>query len=122
MTDQMTLPAMRDAGAETFFKLALACGIVVAGLEVGYLFYSPMPFDPVGYYIGRDFVNTWLGGQLALTGDPGAYFGLSAYNHLLAERFGGSYPLHIWSYPPPLLPFTLPFALMSHIVAYCLHS
>jgi alpha-1,2-mannosyltransferase len=121
MTVPMIFPAARDAGAEVFFKLALALGIVVAGLEIGYLLYSPLPYDPVGYYIGRDFVNTWLGAQLALTGDPGAYFGLSAYNTLLAEKFGGSYPLHIWSYAPPLLLFTWPLAFLPYMVAYVLY-
>src|SRR5262249_11001405 len=46
----------------------------------------------------------------------------SAYNHLLAERFGGNYPLHIWSYPPHLLLFTWPLALMPYMVAYVLYS
>src|SRR6516165_80689 len=87
-----------SARIETFFNLAFAIGVLVVGLEVGYLIYSPLPYDPVGYLIGRDFVNTWLGGQIALTGDPGAYFGPDAYNGLLAERFGPSYPRHIWSY------------------------
>lgn len=59
MTAEMTLPAARQAGTDTFFKLALAPGIVVVGLEIGYLFYSPFPYDPIGYLIGRDFVNTW---------------------------------------------------------------
>lgn len=122
MTVQMELPAAREAGAEIFFKLALACGIVVAGLEIGYLIYSPLPYDPVGYYIGRDFVNTWLGGQVALTGDPGAYFELRAYNNLLAEKFGATYPLHIWSYPPHLLLFTWPFGLMPYMAAYLLYT
>src|SRR5438309_1141020 len=79
---------------DTFFKLALAVGIVVAGLEVGYLIYSPLPYDPVGYVVGRDFANTWLGAKLALTGDPGRYFEPHLYNELLREHFGADYPVH----------------------------
>ncbi len=121
MTAQTALPVARDAGADTFFKLAFAIGLLVVGLEVGYLLYSPLPYDPVGYLVGRDFVNTWLGAQVALTGDPGAYFGVDAYNALLAERFGGKYPLHIWSYPPHLLLFTWFWGLMPYTTAYILH-
>ena len=119
---QMALPATRETGADTFFKLAIAAGVIVAGLEIGYLLYSPLPFDPVGYLVGRDFVNTWLGGQLALTGDPAPYFGLDAYNGLLAEKFGPNYPRHIWSYPPQLLLFTWPWALLPYMTAYVLYS
>ena len=53
-------------------------GVLVVGLEVGYLLHSPLPYDPVGYLVGRDFVNTWLGAQLALTGDPGTHLGVDA--------------------------------------------
>src|SRR5438552_2987274 len=109
MAAQIAVPAaVRERGAEVFFKLALAIGVLVAGLEIGYLLNSPLPFDPVGYLIGRDFVNTWLGAKIALTGNPAAYFGLDAYRMLLAETFGPTYPLHIWSYPPHLLLFIWP--------------
>src|SRR5713101_8191410 len=65
MTAHTTFPLA--AGTDTFFKLAFAFGVIVAGLEIGYLLYSPLPFDPVGYLVGRDFANTWVGGELALT-------------------------------------------------------
>lgn len=122
MTLQMTNPAIRAGGAETFFKLALAAGILVACLEVGYLVASPLPYDMVGYLVGRDFVNTWLGAKLALTGDPSPYFGIEAYRKLLAEYFGPNYPLHIWSYPPHLLLFTWPLGFMPYMPAYILYS
>src|SRR3984893_6229614 len=122
MTAQTELPAAPAAAADTFFKLAMAIGVVVAGLEVGYLLFSPLPYDPVGYFVGRDFVNTWLGGQLALTGDPAPYFGPDAYNALLREKFGQGYPLHIWSYPPHFLLFTWVWALMPYMLAYALSS
>jgi hypothetical protein len=80
-----------------------------------------MPLDMQGYAIGRDFVNTWLGGKLALTGDPGAYFGFDAYNSALREAFGPGYPFHIWSYPPHLLLFTWPLAFLPYMPAYILY-
>ncbi len=64
MTAKMDSPT--TAGRrEVCFNLALAIGITVAGLEIGYLLHSPLPYDPVGYLVGRDFVNTWVGGELA---------------------------------------------------------
>jgi hypothetical protein len=119
MTVHTTFPLAN--GQDTFFKLAFAIGVMVAGLEIGYLLYSPLPYDPVGYLVGRDFVNTWVGGELALTRSPQTHFSADAYNALLAEKFGGRYPLHIWSYPPHLLLFTWPFALMPYMLAYVLY-
>ena len=84
----LALPTTRHANADLFLKLALASGIMVAVLEIVYLLYSPLPYDPIGYVVGRDFANTWLGGRLALTGDPGAHFGFLAYNTALKEVFG----------------------------------
>ncbi len=109
------------AGPDTFFKLAFAIGVMVVGLEIGYLLYSPFPYDPVGYLVGRDFVNTWVGGELALTRNPQTHFSVDAYNALLAEKLGGRYPLHIWSYPPHLLLLTWPLALMPYMMAYVLY-
>jgi alpha-1,2-mannosyltransferase len=119
MTTHTTFPLA--AGTDTFFKLAFAFGVCVAGLEIGCLLYSPIPYDPVGYLVGRDFANTWVGGELALTRNPQTHFAADAYNALLAEKFGGQYPLHIWSYPPHFLLFTWPFALMPYMTAYVVY-
>lgn len=110
-----------SACADTFFKLALAFGIVVAGVEVGWLITAPLPYDAFGYMIGRDFVATWAGAKAALGGDPGQYFEVGAYNALLRGLFGENYPPHIWSYPPHLLLFTWPLALLPYMTAYVLY-
>lgn len=115
------LPAT-DARRELFVKLALAIGVLVAGLEVGYLINSPYPLDPTGYMIGRDFVNTWVGAKLALSGNPAPYFGLEAYLELLRETFGPNYPIHIWSYPPHLLLFTWPLGPLPYMASYVVYS
>jgi hypothetical protein len=122
MTFQMALPAARDRGTDLFFKLAFAVGVTVAMLELGYLLSSPLPYDPVGYMVGRDFVNTWLGAKLALTGNPAPFFGPDAYRHLLADHFGPNYPLHIWSYPPHFLLFTWPWGFLPYMTGYILYS
>jgi hypothetical protein len=121
MTD-LALPTANQSNAELFRKLALASGIMVAVLEVGYLLSSPLPYDPIGYLVGRDFANTWLGSRLALTGDPSAHFGFVAYNMALKEMFGPDYPAHIWSYPPHSLLLTWPLALMPYLTAYLVYT
>jgi hypothetical protein len=123
MTDRRAavLPG-QDTRRDAFWKLALAIGVMVVVLEVGYLIYSPYPYDPIGYLIGRDFVNTWLGGRLALGGNPAPYFGFEAYRQLLFDNFGPNYPTHIWSYPPHLLLFTWPLALLPYMPAYVVFS
>jgi alpha-1,2-mannosyltransferase len=119
---QLALPTARALTAELFFKLALASGIMVAVLEIAYLLRSPLPYDPIGYLVGRDFANTWLGGRLALTGDPGAHFSFLGYNTALKEAFGPDYPTHLWSYPPHFLLFTWPLALMPYMAAYVVYT
>jgi hypothetical protein len=107
--------------ASTFFKLALAFGILVAGVEIGWLITAPLPYDAYGYMIGRDFVATWAGARAALTGDPGQYFGYDTYMALLRGLFGENYPSHIWSYPPHLLLFIWPLAFLPYMAAYALY-
>ena len=109
-----------DARA-TFFKLALAFGIAVAGVEIGWLITAPLPYDAFGYMIGRDFVATWAGAKAALTGDPGQYFGYEAFNALLRGYFGAGYPAHIWSYPPHLMLFTWPLGFLPYMTVYVLY-
>jgi alpha-1,2-mannosyltransferase len=106
---------------DTFFKLALAFGVLVAGVEIGWLITAQFPYDAFGYMIGRDFVATWAGAKAALTGDPGQYFGVDAYMALLRSTFGENYPAHIWSYPPHLLLFTWPLAFLPYMAAYVLY-
>ena len=55
----MTLPATapHTAARDSFFKLALAIGVLVVGLEVGYLLYSPLPYDPVGYLVAATLLT-----------------------------------------------------------------
>lgn len=109
------------AQADTWLKLALACGIAVAGVEIGWLLIAPFPYDVTAHMIGRDFVATWAGAKAALGGDPAQYFGYEAFNALLRSYFGASYPAHNWSYPPHLMLFTWPLGLMPYIPAYVLY-
>jgi hypothetical protein len=44
----LVLPNARPSNVELFLKLALASGVMVAGLDIGYLLCSPLPYDPIG--------------------------------------------------------------------------
>jgi alpha-1,2-mannosyltransferase len=97
------------------FTVAAVVLTIVCGSA--YALTSSPPFDAGGYLIGRDFINTWLGGRAALDGDPAQWFDHDAYNSLLRELFGPSFPAHNWSYPPHLLLFTWPLGLLPYFTA-----
>ena len=42
----------------TFLKLALAFGVAVAVVEIGWLVTAPLPYDAFGYMIGRLIRNS----------------------------------------------------------------
>ncbi len=73
-----------------------------------------------GYYIGLDFVNYWTGGRLALSGDVGALYDVTAYNELLQRWFAPAKEFMIFSYPPNALPLLAPVGLFPYLVAFAL--
>lgn len=70
-----------------------------------------------GYYIGLDFVNYWTGGRLALSGDVGPLYDVSAYNELLKAWFAPAREFMIFSYPPNILPLLAPAGVLPYLVA-----
>ena len=121
MSVSLELTSAAADARHTFFKLAFAIGVMIAGLEIGYLLHSPLPYDPVGYLVGRDFANTWLGAQLALTGHPQASFAADAYNSpARGEVRSGLSPAHL------VLSAAFPAVYLAarphaHVAAYILY-
>jgi alpha-1,2-mannosyltransferase len=77
--------------------------------------------DPAGYQVGRDFLNTWMGGKSAFSGGPGAWFDSDVYNAVVRGVVGDpNLPPVYWSYPPHLVLFTWPFGLLGYLPAYAL--
>jgi alpha-1,2-mannosyltransferase len=111
-----------SAGRQIYLVAAMATGLASLAAWCIYLAYCPLPFDPVGYLVGRDFVNTWMGARAALAGDPAQWFDPAAYNAALRQLFGADYGYHIWSYPPHLLLFTWPLGLLTYPTAYVVWS
>jgi hypothetical protein len=68
--------------------------------------------------VGRDFINIWTAGHLALRGDVATLGDLQAYPAFQRALFDApKLDFHMWSYPPHLLPFTIPFALLPYPLA-----
>jgi alpha-1,2-mannosyltransferase len=78
-------------------------------------------FDPEGFPVGRDFINTWMGGKSAFTGGPAAWFDFQVYTDAARKVTGDpNLPPVLWSYPPHLLFFIWPFGLLGFLPAYAL--
>ncbi len=68
-----------------------------------------------GNIVGRDFVNYWLGGSVALTGGAESLFSIYTYLPLLHETFGPAINPHNWSYPPHFLFLAAPFGALPYL-------
>lgn len=79
-------------------------------------------FQPNGFYLGSDFVNYWAGGRLALQGRLDVIYDLARYNVVLKEWFHPELLLMTFSYPPHMLLFLAPVALVPYLVALALWS
>ena len=68
---------------------------------------------------GRDFLNLWAGGRLAIDGRLDALYDLGRYHDFLQQSFG-PLALHIYSYPPTSLLLDVPFGALPYPLAYAL--
>lgn len=109
---------------ELYVKLTVAGAVFFITLEVAYLVVGGLPplakpwVDATQFVLGRDFLNTWMGGRSAFFGGPAPWFDLHVYNAALRAMLGTNYQEHYWSYPPHLMLFIWPFGLMPYIPAY----
>lgn len=80
--------------------------------EIGFMTLAP---------IGRDFVNFWLGGHIAATGNLDLLVDWFGYNDLLNQILHRqAEEMFFFSYPPNLLPFLVPFGVIHHLPAVIL--
>jgi alpha-1,2-mannosyltransferase len=108
------LYAKWTVAAAAFFVTFGAAYFVVAGLpSLG----RPL-VDATHFVMGRDFLNTWMGGRSMFDGGPAPWFDLRVYNTVLREMLGSGYPEVYWSYPPHLVLFVWPFGLLPYLPAY----
>jgi hypothetical protein len=128
----ISLPS-RSAASETtsispvddlYAKWTVAAAVFFIALEAAYLAMAGLPpiampwVDGTHFVIGRDFLNTWMGGRSFFTGGPAPWFDYHVYNAELQRMLGTAYQEHYWSYPPHILLFIWPFGLMPYLVAY----
>lgn len=97
----------------SLWGLGAATVVALAGIE--------MVLRPDFEVIGRDFVNLWLSGKLALQGEIARIFDVTAYQAAVIEAFGKPLPLN-YSYPPHALFLALPFGLLPYYLALALWS
>lgn len=103
----------------------MAAATLAATLLVFYAVFSAVyfgsaqgNFDSTGHAVGRDFVNIWTAGVLTWRGDFATIFDIAAFQGAQEDLLGDTFPLHIWSYPPPALFYALPFGTMPYLWAY----
>jgi alpha-1,2-mannosyltransferase len=116
-----------SASAELYDKLTIAAGVFFVVLELSYFVMAgaqmsgSLPLDHFGAAIGRDFLNSWMGGRSAFLGGPGPWFDFQAYNKALEQITGHpDFPDMYWSYPPHLVLFIWPLGLLPYLPAYAL--
>ncbi len=73
--------------------------------------------DITGHPIGRDFINIWVGPQLAFGGKLQTLFDFPAYQRAIGELFGHPLPFHSWVYPLYTLPAFWPLAKLPYFAA-----
>ncbi|MGH6673756.1 MAG: glycosyltransferase family 87 protein [Xanthobacteraceae bacterium] len=119
-----TEPSGKTPAEEVYAKLTVAAAVFMVMLEISYLVIAGLPpiskpwIDGTNFVLGRDFLNTWMGGRSAFFGGPAPWFDFHAYNAVLRQMLGGPYQTHYWSYPPHLMLFIWPFGLMPYLPAY----
>jgi alpha-1,2-mannosyltransferase len=108
---------------ELYAKLTVGAAVFAVMLEISYLAMAGLPaidkpwLDSTHFVLGRDFLNTWMGGRSAFFGGPAPWFDFRLYNEALRELLG-THAEVFWSYPPDILLFIWPLGLMPYLPAY----
>ncbi len=82
-------------------------------------FYWPVNWvmDVQDHQIGRDFINVWVGPQLAFGGRLETLFSIYGYHSAINQIFDQALPLHNWSYPLFMLPVFWPLSQLPYLAA-----
>jgi alpha-1,2-mannosyltransferase len=122
---ELSLGFHSSASDELYGKLTIAAGVFFVVLELSYFVMAgadmsgSLPLDHFGAAIGRDFLNSWMGGRSAFHGGPAPWFDFQAYNRALEQITGHpDFPDMYWSYPPHLVLFIWPLGLLPYLPAY----
>ncbi|WP_137928996.1 glycosyltransferase family 87 protein [Mesorhizobium comanense] len=111
---------VRNRSDFRFAALVLCTGILV-GLRYHMALWT---FEPNGFSELSDrlpywdFTNLWAGGRMALDGHVAWLFDVDTYRAALRRMFSPDLPNQEWSYPPSILIFGAPLALLPIFPAY----
>lgn len=94
--------------------------LLAASTIAAYYWPASNGLDITGNQIGRDFINTWAGPQLAFAGRAASLYDLEIYNKAISELFGTPLHLHNFSYPPHGVILFWPFAQLPYWAALTL--
>jgi len=108
------------ARSTLYTRFVLGAAVLIAIFEYFYFRTGHFPYDGLNYLIGWDFLNTWMGGNVALHGHPAQYFDYHRYNAVIHHMFAANMPNYNWSYPPHVLLLIWPFGLFSYLTSYVL--
>jgi len=117
-------PSGRSPVGELYFKWMVAAAVFFVALQIAFLGLAGLPpidkpwADETNFAIGRDFLNTWMGGRSMFSGGPAAWFDVRTYAAALRDMLGPTYPETYWSYPPHIVLFVWPLGLMPYLFAY----
>ena len=117
-------PSGRSPVEELYFKWMVAAAVFFVALQIAFLGLAGLPpidkpwADETNFAIGRDFLNTWMGGRSMFSGGPAAWFDVRTYAAALRDMLGPTYPETYWSYPPHIVLFVWPLGLMPYLFAY----
>jgi alpha-1,2-mannosyltransferase len=117
-------PSGRSPVEELYFKWVIAAAVFFVALQIAFLGLAGLPpidkpwADETNFAIGRDFLNTWMGGRSMFSGGPAAWFDVRTYAAALRDMLGPTYPETYWSYPPHIVLFVWPLGLMPYLFAY----
>ncbi|MDF0582328.1 glycosyltransferase family 87 protein [Bradyrhizobium yuanmingense] len=112
--------SVRIHAAFTVVAAAILLAIVIFDFQLAAAQSFPsFVLDPGGFPVGRDFMNTWMGGRSAFSGGPADWFDSGAYMAAITKVTGipDLAPLY-WSYPPHLLFFIWPLGLLGFLPSY----
>lgn len=104
------------AGWRIFWALAAAMFAFVIARDVAQTRWSDGSIAGVALW-GRDFVNVWTSGAMALKHQLAFLYDVDAYRAFQSGLFGGGVQWHNYSYPPVTLLYTWVFALLPYPLA-----
>src|SRR5437763_1732210 len=113
MADRLHAPARINALILFPILSVLLCVPVVTA----FFWPAQRGLDVTHHQIGRDFINTWAGPQLALSDRLGLLFDPEGYQAAISILFGEPLPPHSWSYPLFCLLLFWPFAQLPYFAA-----